>query len=162
LFNLILDKMYKYSKERAMAQVSADSLKATILEPGTTLKMVDMVENTFKQGTKEVPADYMLMETSAGRTLRLPVRELFKMKSENGPIMSTENGADEVGIPTGLKVVASEDRLDRDGDKIYPIFAYNKGQEMLDSGEIDWTALKKGGLKAGTFAPVQNYTVEIL
>jgi len=148
----------KYSKERAIAQIAAASLKSAILPNGTELSLVSIVEQELDNGQ---PNDILLCESKDGN-IRVPVRELMKMKTEDGSsVYGSEEGATEVELPGKFKIVSAEPRTDRDGDAVYPIFAYNKAQEQLDAGGIDWAELKAGGLKAnnGGFDQVQNYTI---
>lgn len=151
----------KYNRDRANAQIAATSLKSAIVEPGTELTLVSIIEGSFEQNGKEVPNDVMLCETPEGN-VRVPVREFMKMKTD-GDLFQAEEGAKEIDLPGKFKIVSSEGRTDRDGDAIYPVFAYNKAQEFLDGEVSDWAELKKAGLKAnnGGFDQVQNYTIAI-
>jgi hypothetical protein len=83
------------------------------------------------------------------------------MTVENGKHYTGEDN--EIMFAEKFQIKSSEDRKDRDGDLVYPVFAYNLAQEQLDNGGIDWTALKEGGIKEDNkFEPVQNYTITIL
>ena len=150
----------KYNKSRAMAQVAATSLKSNIVENGTELTLVEIVEGSFEQNGKEVPNDVMLCETKDGN-VRVPVREFMKMKSE-GSLYGSEEGSKDIELPGKFTIVDAEPRNDRDGNPIFPVFAYNKAQEFLDGEVADWSELVAGGTKANHgFDQVQNYTISV-
>ncbi|MDH5533919.1 MAG: hypothetical protein OEX81_05860 [Candidatus Pacebacteria bacterium] len=150
-----------YSKKRAMAQIAAFSLKSKIVAPGTSLKLVDIQTGSFEQNGNEVANDVMLCETKDGN-LRVPVREFLKMKNSDGtPVFKSEEGSDEVSFPNNFKIVSSKPRTDRDGNAIYPTYAYKKVDDFFD-GAIDWNGLVDGGLKKDHgFDQVQDYTISI-
>jgi len=151
--------MKKYSRSRAVAQIAAASLKGAIVPTGTVLAVAEIVEGELDNGQ---PNDVMLCSTESGN-IRVPVREFLKMNAGEGKHFVGEEGSDEVELAAKFKITGAEPRKDRDGDPVFPIFAYNLGQAQLDAGEIDWAALKAGGLKAGNkLDQVQNYTIEIL
>jgi hypothetical protein len=150
----------KYSRTRAIEQIAAAALKSRKIEIGTELTVSSVIEGELANGQAN---EVLLCETTKGN-IRVPVRELLKMKQADGSnVFSMEEGAAEVELPGKLKIVSSTDRTDRDGDTVYPIYAYKKAEEQLEAGNIDWSALKDGGLKKDHgFDPVQNYVVAVL
>ncbi len=153
--------MKSYSKQRALAQTSATSIKSKTLAVGTVITFSEVLEGEIQGGSNAgKPNDTMLCETAEG-ALNIPVREFLKMKIENGKHYTGED--DEIQFAEKFSIVSSVDRKDRDGDLVYPIFAYNLAQEQLDNGAIQWNELKEGGIKDDNkFAPVQDYTIAIL
>jgi hypothetical protein len=153
--------MKSYSKQRALAQTSATSIKFKTLVAGTIISLSEIIEGEIQGGNNAgKPNDMLLCETADG-ALNIPVREFLKMTVENGKHYTGEDN--EIMFAEKFQIKSSEDRKDRDGDLVYPVFAYNLAQEQLDNGGIDWTALKEGGIKEDNkFEPVQNYTITIL
>jgi len=152
----------KYSKERAMEQIAATSLKARKLDVNTELSISGLTKGSFEQNGKEVANDTLICETPNG-IVKVPVREFMKMKGENGAkTYTSEAGSTDIEFPGKFKVVTAEDRLDRNDNVIYPTFAYNRADDFF-AGTIDWDTLVGSGVKAGSnFDPVQNYTIAIL
>jgi hypothetical protein len=150
----------KYSKTRAVQQIAAAALKSRKLAVGTELVAVSVDERTLEDGT---PNDVLLCESASGN-IRVPMRELLKMKTAEGKnIFAIEEGSSEVDLPGKVKIVGAEDRKDRNGKTIYPIFAYNLAASQLEAGSIDCEKLVAGGLKDNHgMDPVQNYTVAVL
>jgi hypothetical protein len=150
----------KLNKKRALAQASAVSIKSAVIEPGTVIRVMDVLEGKI-QGTDN-PNDTLFCETENG-LLRIPTREYMKFKVSNGNLYSSEDAADEIEIADSFKVVSSEPRKDRDGDLVYPSYAYNAFEAQIETGEFDWNELKASKLKDDfTGEPVQNYTIELL
>jgi len=147
----------KLERSRVLAQVNARSLKATVIEPGTTVSVIDIDTKELDNGQ---PNDMLLCETSNG-LLNIPVREYLKMTVVDGKAYTAEDGDTEVEILDQFTVVSSEDRKSRDGETIYPSYAYNAFDEQRESGNFSWNDLVASGLKADFNGPaVQNYTVK--
>jgi len=153
----------KYSKERAMEQIAATSLKSRKLAVNTELTITAVTTGHYKQNDKEVANDTLVCETADG-IIKVPVREFMKMKNEvvGEKLYSSEEGSKDIEFAGKVKIVAAEDRLDRNDNVIYPTFAYNRADDFFN-GVIQWDDLVASGLKAGSsFDPVQNYTVAVL
>ena len=154
----------KYSKERAMAQIAATSLKSKKLPVGTeltidTITTDNFIQNKGQDNEKLVPNDTLVC-TSKDGIIRVPVREFMKMKTAEGKALySTEEGSKDAELAGSFKITASIDRVDRNDNVIYPTFAYNRADDFF-AGKIQWDALVDGGVKGGQkFDAVQNYTV---
>ena len=153
----------KYSKERAMEQIAATSLKSRKLPLNTVLTLSGVTPGHYEQNGKEVANDTLICETADG-IIKIPVREFMKMKNEKvgEKLYSAEEGSKDVDFPGKVEIVAAEDRLDRNNNVIMPTFAYNRADDFF-AGKIQWDDLVASGTKAGqTFDPVQNYTVAVL
>jgi hypothetical protein len=154
--------MITLQKSRAFAQTPASSIKGKKLEAGTVIKLTTVVNGTI-QGT-DTPNDLIFCETPTGM-LKIPVREYMKFKFENSNAFSAENDSEEIVLNENFEVVSSEDREDRDGDLVYPSYAYKAFQEQVDTNSFDWNELKASGLKEdleGKITPVQDYVMRAI
>ena len=143
-----------------MAQVAIKNLKYSKLPEGTELTIRDIVANE-SDGRVE---DCMICHNADGQLVRVPVREYMKMKEANGKdLFAGEEGDDEIQMPNSFVIVSSEDREDRDGNKVYPIFAYRAADDFFHSqGAMEYKELVAQGLKDDNeFEPVQNYTIQV-
>ena len=154
----------KYSRKRAVAQITATSLKAAKLAIGTelTLEEVRMAELQGRGG-EETPNDTLICNSRNGR-VSIPVREFTKMKTtDDTPLWTGEDNSTNVELPEKFVIRSSEDRKDRNGNVIFPIFAYKDADKQLAENNIDWNALVASGLKDNHgYDPVQNYTIEVM
>jgi hypothetical protein len=118
----------------------------------------------YEQNGTMVPNDSIKSLDENNRLIKLPIREFLKMKTDdNAPHYVAEGGNDNVKLPTAITIKSKEDRKDRDGDLVYPMYAYILADDYLaDGADMSWPELKKGGLnKDNTYKPVQDYTVAI-
>lgn len=149
----------KLEGNRVLAQINARSLKATVIEPGTELKVKDIKKGELQDGT---PNDMLICETSTG-LVNISVREYLKMNFANGSAYTSEEGDTDYEITTSFRVESSEDRKSRDGETIYPSYAYNAFDEQREAGTFNWNDLVASGLKEDFNGPaVQNYNVVAL
>jgi len=153
-----------YNRQDLLNQTNVKNLKSEVLAPGTTLKITAVRKDTLKRGDKEELNHQLICSTEKGNIL-VSVREYTRMKIEAGKAYDGEEGTEEIYFPEAFSIVTSVDRKDRDGDVIFPVFAYAKGQEFLDSnGSMTWTELKEGGMvdDIERFSAVQDYTIAVL
>jgi hypothetical protein len=67
-----------------------------------------------------------------------------------------------IKIHTELEIEGSKDRVDNEGDVVYPSNAYNDFQKVINQEmEYDYGKLKASGFKEG-FEPVQDYIVKVI
>jgi len=107
------------------------------------------------------PDDVVIFKTSTGLCVRIKVRDLIRYyKTKNGESLFTTEGT----MPDKIQIIATEDRRDRDGERIYNFKHYNGFEDFLHSqGRMSYNELKSTGLKDNCQAPpMQWYTVEIL
>jgi len=154
----------KYSKKRASAQVAAPSIKYVGLNVGEKVTFNDIVTGEL-DGTngQKVVNDVIMAKKADGTQCKVPVREFLKMGIQGqGTHYKSEDNNDDVNMPNGFTVVSKEDRKSRDGKTVvYPAASY-KLADAFFKGEVDYNGLVEGGLKEdNTFAPIQNYTIEI-
>jgi hypothetical protein len=156
--------MNKYSKKRAIAQQRTSSFKYIDVPAGTVLNFNDVIENSIQRDGQEVITDYIMCSDKDGRNIKLPVREFLKMQLPEGAShYEGENGNDEVSLPAGITIVSSKDRVDTDGDTVFPVHAYNGADEFLaEDSDMDWADLKATKLKEdNNLKAVQDYVVEL-
>lgn len=154
----------KYSRKRVNEQTQMPSLKYIEVPQGTKLTFEEIMDGEFEQNGRKVANDTIKATSSDGRTIKLPVREFLKMDiSGDGKHYKGETGSEEVKLPTAITIVKSEDRKDRNGNTVYPLFSYKKSDEFLAEGStMTWDELVAGDIKEdNTFKPVQNYTIEV-
>lgn len=153
----------KYSKSRAYEQILASSLKSKKLEAGVELKVIDVIEGSITQNGRELANDTLLVVKNDGTRLRVPMRELVRMRTEENKDSFTAGNGDDLNIPDNFKIVSSSDRKDRLGRLIYPVQAYTLGQQLLDGKITVWDDVVKGGVKADNqLDPVQDYVIAII
>lgn len=153
----------KYSRKRVLAQVSATSLKSAKLPVGLelTIEAVRTGELKDAQGN-DVPNDVLICNSAKGR-IAIPMREYTRFRTADNSPMWTGEGSTEVELHERFKIASSEDRKTKDGQTIYPIFAYKAIDEQLKTNAVDWNALVESGLKDNHgYDAVQNYTTEVL
>ena len=156
--------MPNYSKKRAIAQQRTSSFKYIEIPAGSVLNFNDVVEQSLTRDNQEVITDYIMCQDKDGRNIKLPVREYLKMQLPEGVNhYDGETGNDEVSLPAGITIVSSKDRVDTDGDTVFPVHAYNGADAFLaDGSEMTWAELKATDLKSDNkLKPVQDYTVEL-
>lgn len=152
-----------YSKAKVNKQTQMSSLKYIDIAEGTVLNFKDIIDGEFEQNGEIVPNDSVkCVENGDGRTIKLPVREFLKMTTE-GDLFQSEDGNDNVKFPKSITIKSKADREDRDGNVVFPLFAYNKAEEFLAEGsDLEWSDLLAGDLKADHgYSPVQDYTVTV-
>ena len=154
-----------YSREAAMQQVSAQSIKTAKLEKGMLFSDLEVVPGTLTNANgEEIPNDKFIFKTTKGLK-SMSAREYFKLIPEGDKSLRVDGeDEDKVMIATSFIVKDMEDRLDSNQNKVYPINAYVGVSKFLDNKNKDyqWNELVADGLKEGnTFDPVQNYTIEI-
>lgn len=154
----------KFPKERAYQAVVATSLKSKKLEVGTELTLLNIVQGSIKNGNRDVVNDVLIMSDNTGKRLRVPMRELVKMRTpDNKELFSNIEGTEDVNIAERLKIVSSTDRKDQSGAVIYPLQAYKLQDDFLNNKIQGWNNLVAGGLKDNHgFEPVQDYIVAAL
>jgi hypothetical protein len=160
--NLNLKVMKNYNKARAMAQINAIGLKSAKIEAGTKVVVGEIVEQETKlaSGISRI-SDYALCSTPKGN-VRVPIAELLKMRTaDDAQVFKTEDGSDNIALPSEFTIASSKDRVDRDGHPIFPLFAYNLNEAFVKGEVKTWAELREGGLKEGKFSPVQDYTVAL-
>jgi len=151
-------------KTRAQQQIAAGSLKSKKISAGEVLEFEQLVPGDFtnSRGDK-VPNDQIICVKQDGKRVKVPVREYLKMNTsgEDSKLYKTNNESDEVKFPTSITITSSKDRLDRDGNNILPVFAYEKAEEFLAEGSnMTWSELVKAGeKKEHSFDIVQDYTI---
>jgi len=154
-----------YSKKRAYQQVATGAFKSKIHNDGEVLNFTDIIEDSFTNNNgNQVPNDSILCVNSEGKKIKLPVREYLKMNTkDNEQHFSSEGDSDVIKLPASITIVSGEGREDRNGNPIYPIFAYKLAEDFLAEGsDLEWDDLVAGGLKdEHPFDQVQNYTVAI-
>jgi len=154
----------KYPKDKMYEQVVATALKSRKIAANTEFTAVAVVPGTIKQGNREVTNDTLIVATNTGSQVRVPMRELAKMRTAEGKeaFTSVEN-ENSVVIPDKFKVVNSTDRKDRNGNTVFPIQAYKLGQELLDGKITGWDKVVEGGLKEDNkLEAVQDYIIAVL
>ena len=154
-----------YSKKRAIAQTTAPSLKYISIENNTTLTIKDLEEKSYKgnQG-EDVPNDQLICVKEDGKNIKVPMREFLKMNLKSGGNhYESQNNSDEIKLPTSFTILSGEDRKDNKERTVYPVYAYKLADDFLKEGSaVDYEELVAGGLKDdNTFAPVQNYLIEL-
>ena len=153
-----------YSKERAMAQISAQSLKSKIIPVGSELVLEEMNKQDF-EGTDKANDWILCSIKGENKNVKIPVRELFKMTVAGGKKMfTTSEGSDDIKFPKSVTITKAEGRTDREDREVFPVFAYENAQEYLDADSADrsWEMLIEGGLKDNhPFDQVQDYTVSV-
>jgi len=151
----------KYSKQDLLKQTAATGLKAAKIPANTTIVIIDLKRGKLANGDLN---DVLLCDMN-GKKLNIPIREYNKFIIQNGKAFTCEDGSDEIEFPNEFVIVSSVDRKDRDGDVMYPVYAYNDFEEQTkeEGSSIDFAALKASKLKEGNkFEPVQDYTISIL
>lgn len=152
----------KISKVRFLAQKDAMSLKYNKLDPGTTIHFQELKEDTIVNSDREVPNDVIFGATEKGDSIKLPVREIIRMRTADGKsLIQSEADSNSIDFPTGVKIVESKDRKGRNDKIVYPIGSYLLVNDLM-AGKIDYQELLDGGMKEnnGGFEPVQDYIVE--
>ena len=155
-----------YSKKSANSLIAARSLKNAKLPEGTVLTVSQIVADE-----KEARMHYILCDTKENK-VRVPMKDFVNMKnSEGGTSYHAGEGddSDEIVIPASFTIVGSKDRTAADGTTVFPLGAYNKGEDFIKTlrdesvKNMEWDALVEGGLKAGNggFEPVQDYVISI-
>jgi hypothetical protein len=162
--NLKLKTMGKIVKrDRAVKQLAASNLKSVKLEKGEVLTLVDIEESDIEINGKSRPNDIVVFSTSKGLK-RTSLGEVLRFRLEDGStLMNQEEG--DLEIPSQIKIHGSEDRVSSvTGEPIYPVMAYKAFEKQREAGNgIDWNALVESGVKADNkYAPVQNYTIELV
>jgi len=154
--------MANYNKVRAMKQVIATGLKAKKLAVGTELSVESVTEQDpiIVNGVERF-RDFALCNSKDGQ-VRIPMNEFLRFKTKDGkPVYQAEDAAENIKLPSTLKIESSTDRKDRVGNTIYPLQAYKLSQELVD-GTKTWEECVAAGLKPGvTFDAVQDYIVSI-
>jgi hypothetical protein len=155
--------MLKLEKARSFAQTPATSIKSIKLNTGDKIQVLELMKGEVVDNP-EVFNDQLLCEGPAG-LIKLPLREYFKMSIQNAKSYSTEGVGDgEIAIHQNFEIVSSEDRLDRDGEIVWPSQAYVGFAEIqAKERKYDYEWLKGTGVKESYTGPaVQNYTVKAL
>ena len=151
--------MVKYSKQSLLKQTVATGLKAAKIPANTEIKILELKEGKLDNGDLN---DSLLCEMN-GKKLTVPVREYSRMTVQKGKAYDAEDGDDEITFPDSFVIVSSVDRKDRDGDVMFPVYAYNAFEAQRLESKLDFAALKASGtLEGRTFDPVQDYTISIL
>ncbi len=153
--------MLELNQTRAFAQVPATSIKSKKLSKGDRIKILDIKFQTVR-GKDDVFNDVLICEGPEG-TLSVPLREYFKFKFNDVTMYSKEGVAEgTIKIHTELEIEGSKDRVDNEGDVVYPSNAYNDFQKVINQEmEYDYGKLKASGFKEG-FEPVQDYIVKVI
>jgi hypothetical protein len=151
------------SRERAVQQLAATNLKSAKLEAGEVLTLVEVIDGEMDMpGGSKRPNDKVVFSTAGGlKTTSLGEVLRFNL-ADGSTLLNQEEG--DLEIPAKIRVKSSEDRISSvTGEKIYPVMAYNAFEAQRKANQIDWQALVESKVKADNkYAPVQNYTIEIL
>lgn len=154
----------KYSMKRMASQIQMKNCKYITLREGLKLAITAVVEGTIHRNGMEQSADYMICQDPNGMKFKLMMRDYLKMKVNNGSSYMSESGSDMIQLPKSIEIVGHENRRDRDHNVMYPIFAYNKVDEMLASedGSFTYENMLMGGLREDhNFEPTKNYTIKV-
>lgn len=153
-------------KARAQEQIAAGALKSKKLPVGTTVRLEQLKTQSFGEGENEQPNDQLIcILVEDKKRIKVPVREYLKMNIEDGggEHFQFEAGQDNVKFPKSFTIKESKDRLDKDDNPIYPVFAYKLAEDFIAKGsDMAWSELVAGGEKDDhNFDIVQNYTISI-
>jgi hypothetical protein len=142
------------NKSRALAQMSNKG----ILTIGSTVEIFEYMAGEYN----DRPND-MLICVHDGGTIRLPLKEYFKLTVQNAPLYIYD-GEGDVVIHTKFKITGIKDRVDMDGDIMYPHAAYNGFEyEEPEDGTYEWTDLKNSGINPSwSWGCLKDYTVEVI
>jgi len=160
------EKTFSYSKKAANSLITARALKNSKLPKGTKLSVDKVVNDEV-----EARMHYLLCDTADGK-VRVPMKDFINMKNVAGGASYHAGEGDDtenIIIPGSFTIVDSEDRKAADGTTVFPLGAYNKGDDFIKTlrddsvKNMEWDALVEGGLKAsnGGFEPVQNYIISL-
>ena len=155
-----------YSKKKANSLIAARSLKNSKLPEGTVLTVAQIVADE-----KEPRMHYLLCDTKENK-VRVPMKDFVNMKNVDGGASyhaGEGDDSDEIIIPASFTITGSTDRKAADGTVVFPLGAYNKGDDFIKTlrddsvKNMEWDTLVEGGLKAnnGGYEPVQDYVISI-
>ena len=145
-----------YSKERFLDQQDLVSLTDKIVAPGTTLKFLDIIENTIEENGVEQFNDYIICADSTGKKYKLSIRSYLRMISTD--YMYIPDGGSAYELPQSITILNSTDDL-LNGCKQYKERCYKRYVEFLQC-DIDYPELIDGGLSDNhNTDPKQIYTI---
>lgn len=155
------------SARRQEMDKTLPSAKAIAYSVGTVIAITGLRTASYKLDGEDVANDKLVIKATGsngndGEAL-FPVRELLKSAIADGSEDLFKEEGDTTVFPQSLKIVAAEDRKDRNGNPVYPVNAYKAFEEQIEANNgIDWNALVASGVKDDNkLSPVQNYTFMI-
>jgi hypothetical protein len=159
--------MLKINRQAALKQFRTQSAKGLKLEPGTEISVMEVRENNNEDGSV---THSLICSTDKSLVINISLSDYFKMGVvNNGSHYTSEEGDEDIEIFQSFTIETAEDRKDRNGDLVYPLYAYEGWDEMRDeiragNAKFDWNALIESGLKEGItdrISPLQDYTIKI-
>ncbi len=151
----------KISRERLVSQAAGSAIKLSPLNKGAVLNLMTRRSTTITNEVTGVARDFdTFLFTHTEGVAAIPANELLRFKRPDGSdlISLTDEGQEELEIPSKMTVVSKQDRV-VNGEKIFPIQArVGYAQFRIDN---DINALLKTPLAEGHgYAPVQDYVVQ--
>jgi len=157
--------MKTYSKSKMLNTLPKPSIKNVKLPVGEEITVKQVVND--EKSTDTLNLDYLLCTRANGGLLKIGIGEYARMTVNGGGNTFDSEEGEQVAIAEKFKITSSEDRTLADGKPAYPGAAYNGFQDFVKKAQanetVDWRSLSATGLKEGHgFAPVQNYTIELV
>ena len=152
------------NKQAALKQFRTQSAKGLKFETGTTLNVVEVRENNNEDGSQ---THSLICSRDNGPMVNVSLADYFKMTVENGSHYTSE-GDETIELFESFTIVKADDRKDRNGDLVYPLYAYEGWDDMREDiangGKFDWNALVETGLQEGItdrVSPLQDYSITV-
>lgn len=136
---------YPLSKMKTTMFFSAKTVHE--LPVGTVLELVNILEFSSPNNNSDV----CIFRTNNGETVKIKVASLAGIHDYDGEFLCRPINEEEVEFANKFTIVSKKDRIDSDGDLVYPLMAFEgverEFQTQAHTGEELRLLLKENGLK---------------
>lgn len=121
----------KINKDRLNAQMYSPAYAIPVheLPEGTTLELVEVLENTGPDGE---PMDILMFKSDLGQTVAIKLTTMLRIHDATDFISID---GDDAFLAPKVRIIAKHDRMTRHGERIYPIQCYNGWETVLEAGQ---------------------------